>query len=40
MRKEASVSKKEIVVKGLISYALSKVKKKYGTGKDFKTCVH
>ena len=34
MRKEASVSKKEIVVKGLISYALSEVERKYGTGKD------
>ena len=34
MMKEAIVSKKEIVVKGLISYALSEVERKYGTGKD------
>ncbi|OGE09674.1 hypothetical protein A2470_00885 [Candidatus Curtissbacteria bacterium RIFOXYC2_FULL_41_11] len=29
---EASVSKKEIVVEGLINYALSEVERKYGTG--------
>src|SRR3989344_1347059 len=34
MDKEASVSKKEIVIQGLISYALSEVERKYGTGKD------